>query len=165
MVDTRSWIVTPLLPGVVALMSAVGLGAGCIGGSDSRPATWSDVSAAITEPNCATIACHSRAAAVAGLDFSSAARGFTSLTGLWAWIVDPTGTSDQGCRAVDGTMVCQREARPLVTPFDPDQSRLIQLLRARDGSRMPPDRLLPEVDIRLVEAWILAGAVEQESAP
>jgi hypothetical protein len=35
----------------------------------------------------------------------------------------------------------------------------VQMLRARGARRMPPDRPLPEADIRLVERWILAGAV------
>jgi hypothetical protein len=132
---------------------------------DSRPASWSFVSAASLQPSCASASCHSRAVAAAGLDFSSPARGFTSLTGLWIWIVDPTGAPGQGCREVDGTTVCQREHRSLVVPFDPAQSRLIQLMRARATPRMPPDRPLPEVDIRLVEDWILGGAVSDIAVP
>ena len=69
------------------------------------------MSAAIIQPNCATTSCHSRGAAVSGLDFSTASRGFTSLTGLWIWIVDPTMATAEGCRSVDGTVVCQREHR------------------------------------------------------
>jgi len=45
-----------------------------------------------------------------------------------------------------------------VTPFDPAGSRLVNMLSARDAPRMPPDRPLTEVDIRLVERWILDGA-------
>ena len=117
------------------------------------------------QPSCASASCHSRAVAAAGLDFSNPVRGFTSLTGLWVWIVDPTGAIDQGCRELDGTRVCQREHRSLVIPFDPAQSRLIQLMRARATPRMPPDRPLPEVDIRLVEAWILDGARADVALP
>jgi len=120
-------------------------GQGCGGAADSRPPTWSYVSAAIMEPNCATASCHSRSIAAAGLDFSDPERGYISLSGLWVWIVDPNGTVDRGCRIVDGTTVCQREHRSLVVPSDPAQSRLIQMLRARAGSLMPPDRALPEV--------------------
>ena len=137
---------------------AAGLAAGCGGGSDPRPASWSYVSAAIIQPNCATTSCHSRGAAVSGLDFSTASRGFTSLTGLWIWIVDPTMATAEGCRSVDGTVVCQREHRSLVVPYDPAQSRLIHMLRAEGAPRMPPDRPLAEGDIRLVEKWILDGA-------
>jgi hypothetical protein len=137
---------------------------GCMSDVDSRPATWSFVSAAITEPSCATASCHSRGIAAAGLDFSTPDRGFTSLTGLWVWIVDPNGTADRGCRTVDGSTVCQREHRSLVVPFDPDQSRLVQMLHARGAPRMPPDRPLPAVDIQLLESWILAGAIDDRHA-
>ncbi len=100
---------------------------------------------------------------MAGLDFSGPDSGFTSLTGLWIWIVDPSGTPDQGCRTVDGTTVCQRQQRSLVVPFDPAQSRLVQMLRAQNAPQMPPDRALPEADIRLIESWILAGAVDDRA--
>jgi Planctomycete cytochrome C len=116
----------------IGLLGVLGFAGGCFGQNDDRPAAWSFISTAITQPNCATGSCHGPAAAVAGLDFSSADRGFTSLTGL--------------------------SMRPLVVPFDPTQSRLIQMLRGRDVLQMPPDRALPEADIRLIEGWILAGA-------
>ncbi len=35
---------------------------------------------------------------------------------------------------------------------------MVNMLRARNAPRMPPDRPLPEDDIRLVERWILNGA-------
>lgn len=145
--------------GPLAVAFAICAFAGCGGATDPRPASWSYVSAAITQPNCATVSCHSRATAEAGLDFSDAQRGFTSLTGLWIWIVDPTGTAANGCRDVGGTTVCQREHRSLVVPFDPAQSRLVHMLRAEGAPRMPPDRPLAEGDIRLVENWILNGAI------
>jgi hypothetical protein len=59
---------------------------------------------------------------------------------------------------MDGKVFCQRQHRPLVTPFDPAQSRVVNMLRAQSAPRMPPDRPLPEADIRLVERWILNGA-------
>jgi len=133
------------------------LGGGC--GHDDRPAVWDYVSPVIFQPSCATASCHSPATAAAGLDFSDPTRGYTSLTALWVWIVDPQGTPEQGCRTIDRTVVCQRNHRPLVVPFDPSQSRLINVLRARSAPRMPPDRALPEADIALVERWILNGAI------
>jgi hypothetical protein len=144
-------------PALLALLLA-----GC-GGEDHRPAQWEYISPMILQPNCATVSCHSRAAAVAGLDFSDPARGYISLTKLKVWIVDPAG--GEGCRPAAGTMVCQRNARPLVTPFDPAQSRLVHLLRGRSAPRMPPDRPLPEVDVRLIESWILDGARETNRVP
>lgn len=110
------------------------------------------------QPNCATTSCHSQAAAVAGLDFSTPDHGYASLTALWVWIVDPNGTAANGCMRRGNDIVCQRNHRPLVTPFDPAQSRLLHMLRADGAPRMPPDRPLPAADIALVEQWILDGA-------
>lgn len=136
------------------------MGPGCGRDDDTRPPEWEYISAAIFQPNCATASCHSRAAAAAGLDFSDADRGYTSLTGLWIWIVDPDATGP-GCRPDMGTNVCERGDRPLVTPYVPSQSRLVNSLRARGSSRMPPDRPLTEADIALVERWILNGAFRE----
>lgn len=127
-------------------------------GADSRPASWDYISPVIMQPNCATTSCHSRAAAVAGLDFSDPDRGYISLTGLKVWVVDPGGKD--GCMNMAGVVVCQRNFRPLVTPYNPEQSRLINMLRARGASRMPPDRPLSEPDIRLIERWIRNGALK-----
>jgi hypothetical protein len=126
--------------------------------SDDRPATWEYISPVIFEPSCATGSCHGPASAVAGLDFSTPERGYTSLTGLWVWIVDPKGTLADECMTMRGTVACQRYQRPLVVPFNPSQSRLINVLRAQNAPRMPPNRPLAEADIALVERWILNGA-------
>lgn len=142
---------------VAAVALGGGVATGC-GATDPRPPAWEYISPAIFEPNCATSSCHSRAAAVAGLDFSTPDRGYTSLTQLWVWIVDPTGTLAEGCKPMDGKVFCQRQHRPLVTPYDPAESRVVNMLRAASAPRMPPDRPLPEADIRLVERWILNGA-------
>ena len=135
------------------------LGAAC--GADSRPAAWEYISPVIIQPNCATSSCHSQAAAVAGLDFSDPERGYLSLTGLKVWIVDPNGSA--GCMSWGGTTtVCQRNFRPLVTPYNPEQSRLVNMIRARGAARMPPDRPLNEADIELIERWIRNGAVYRQ---
>jgi hypothetical protein len=152
-----------LAPRLGALAIACSLG--CGGTTDDRPAVWEYISPAIFQPNCATVSCHSPASAVAGLDFSNMERGYTSLTGLWVWIVDMNGTTDMGCMLIDGTRVCQRGNRPLVTPYDPSQSLLIHMLRAQGAARMPPDRPLPEADIELVERWILNGATWAGHSP
>src|SRR5262249_42517771 len=131
------------------------LALGC--GADDRPAVWEYISPVIMQPNCASASCHSRAAAAAGIDFSDPDRGYTSLTALKTWIVDPSGTT--GCRPMAGTVVCQRNFRPLITPYNPEQSRLVNMLRARGAERMPPDRPLNQADIELVERWISNGAV------
>jgi hypothetical protein len=147
-------------PALAALALLCALSA--CGGPD-RPATWAYISPVIFQPSCATSSCHSRAAAVAGLDFSDPDRGYSSLTRLWVWIVDRTKEGTPGCGHADGTIVCERLYRPLVTPYDPSQSRLVNMLRARNAPRMPPDRPLDEADIKLVENWILSGARKSES--
>jgi hypothetical protein len=143
---------------IAVVLCCCGLAAGGCGDVDQRPAVWSYLSPVIFQPSCATASCHSPAAAVAGLDFSDPDRGYASLTRLWVWVIDPTGAGGPGCGTVDGTVVCEKKERPLVTPYDPQASRLINVLRARDAPRMPPDRPLVEADIRLVEKWILDGA-------
>jgi hypothetical protein len=137
-------------------------GPGC-SGADSRPAVWGFISPEILQPNCATTSCHSPAAAVSGLDFSTPQSGYTSLTGLWVWLVVPDGGAvppGVPCATINETVTCEQMLRPLVTPYDPEGSTLVSSLRARNLPRMPPDRPLTEADIELVERWILNGACE-----
>lgn len=117
---------------------------GCGAEGDDREPVWSYISPAIIQPNCATASCHSPGAAVSGLDLSTAEKGFDSLTAL---------------RIPMRGMANPEGPRPLVTPFNPAQSRVVNMLRGIGTDRMPPDRPLPEADIRLIERWILAGAV------
>jgi hypothetical protein len=125
------------------ILLAVALGAASCGGADDRDPAWSYVSPAIMQPNCATASCHNQLAAVAGLDLSTKHHGYVSLTALTL----PTGQYAE-------------KPRQLVVPGNPDQSRLVRMLRADGAERMPPDRALAEADIRLVERWILNGAHE-----
>jgi hypothetical protein len=46
----------------------------------------------------------------------------------------------------------------LVVPGSPNQSRLVSVLIANGGTRMPLDSPLPDDDIALIEAWIQGGA-------
>ena len=55
---STGWLTALLVTGAIA---------GC--GKDNRPAAWEYVSPLIFQPDCATASCHSRAAAVSGLDF------------------------------------------------------------------------------------------------
>jgi hypothetical protein len=148
----------PLAPPAFRFVSIVLLllASGCRQ-TDDRPYAWGYISPVILQPNCATASCHSRGTAVAGLDFSDPDRGYDSLMGLDAWVAIPQASPDGGCQDVGGTVYCPR-ARPLVIPYDPEQSRLVNMLRARNAPRMPPDRPLPEADIALIESWILDGA-------
>ena len=150
---------------LAAALIAAPLATACGCGQDDRPAEWAYISPAIFQPNCATTSCHRPAAAVSGLDFSTPENGYASLTQLWVWVVYPPdgGTSPAPgapCAMKGGTTVCEVMERPLVTPYDPAGSRVVNMLRARDAPRMPPDRPLPEADIELVERWILNGAFE-----
>ncbi|HVY40461.1 MAG TPA: hypothetical protein VHM31_21130 [Polyangia bacterium] len=149
----------------VAAGALASLAAGC---SNTRPpAEWAYISPAIFQPTCATQSCHSRAAAVAGLDFSDPDRGYESLTALWVWVPNPTAMdlSTLSCGKAGGQPVCEQRLRPLVTAYDPNASRLVNMLRARGASRMPPDRPLPEGDIQIVEQWILNGATRYPGGP
>ncbi len=146
------------------LAAAFAAACGC-SAVDNRPAEWGYISPAIFQPNCATTSCHGPAAAVSGLDFSTPANGYASLTRLWVWVVVPPDGGTQPlpgtpCAIQGGTKVCEYQERPLVTPYDPAGSRVVNMLRARDAPRMPPDRPLTEPDIELVERWILNGALE-----
>ena len=143
---------------------AIVVGAGGCSNVDDRPAEWGYISPAIFQPNCATTSCHGPAAAVSGLDFSTPANGYSSLTRLWTWVpfAADAATTGMHCETVNGTLVCEEMERPLVTPYDPAGSRVVNMLRARDAPRMPPDRPLPELDIELVERWILNGACSSE---
>jgi len=122
--------------GVLALSLA-----GC--GQDDRPVSWSYIHAAIITPACTTSACHTKLAAYAGIELHSKEAAYVILTGTPCDSVDPDGEAP----------------RNFVTPGQPENSRLMHLLLGEEVRRqMPPDRPLPDVDIALVEQWILEGA-------
>ncbi len=128
------WIVPAfVLVGVITLF------AGCGNSSDDRPATWSYVSTAILQPNCATANCHSALAQRASVDLSTRAAGYHSL--------------------VDRNFVITPAALPSLTDDQRvERSQVINLMHAQGNLRMPPDMPLPETDIQLVASWIRAGA-------
>ncbi|MEK6607559.1 MAG: hypothetical protein AABZ30_07865 [Myxococcota bacterium] len=100
-------------------------------GTQDRPATWSYLSTAVFEPNCAAAGCHSTLARTANIVLEGREAGYQSLV---------------------------RRRRPFVVPGDPTSSRLLYLLDGDVTIRMPPDAPLPAADIDLVEEWILLGA-------
>jgi hypothetical protein len=106
--------------------------AGC-GSTDDRPPTWSYIYPAIIEPSCATASCHSDIVRRSGVDLGSKSVAYDQLT-----------------------------MRHFVIPTVPADSEIVHLMRAEGARRMPPDFALPEVDIQLIEAWIMAGAKEIE---
>jgi hypothetical protein len=129
-------------PLLLVLVLAATAGA-CGGEEEVRDPVWGYISPAIIQPNCATSSCHSKASAVAGLDLSTIESGRHSLVDL---------------------KLARRDAskmeppRQMVIPFNPDESRMLHMLRADGARRMPPDRPLAGADIALIEQWILEGA-------
>jgi hypothetical protein len=120
----------------------------CGGEEDDRDPVWGYISPAIIQPNCATSSCHSKASAVAGLDFSTLDTGYTSLC-----------ADAKHCLHLAERMTSmERPPRQMVIPYNPEESRVIHMMRATGARRMPPDRPLAEADIQLIERWILNGA-------
>lgn len=129
-----------------AALAAVALaftaGAGACDAADDRPAIWSYLHPALVAPACATAGCHSSHAALAGLDLSSQTGAYTFLTGRICG-APPSASDPPGNFVFAGS---------------PERSRLMYLLRGEDVRVMPPDQPLPDVEIALVERWILEGA-------
>jgi hypothetical protein len=109
---------------------------------DDRPATWSYISAAIIQPNCATARCHNHSSATLGLQLDTVEGGYLELV---------------GAHDADGVPL----GRNLVVPGDPDSSKLMWMLRGVEAQRMPPDEPLPDADVALIEKWIRDGAVDR----
>ena len=121
------------------------LGLICASGCDTpdeRPASWSYVHAAIIAPSCATASCHSKVSSAAGLDFSTRTNAYAFLVGATCDSPNPPG----------------EPVGNFVFPYDPDRSTLLYLLRGDERNVMPPDQPLPEVEVELIERWILEGA-------
>lgn len=126
----------------------VGLMTSCVPAGDPPPAHWHYLHAAIIQPSCATAACHSKLAALAGVDLSDAEGAYLILTGR----------------------VCGAEPRPqeaprnFITPGSSEYSELMYQLRGTDsGGRpyrnvMPRDTRLPDAEIELIATWIDGGA-------
>ena len=114
---------------------------GC--GEDDRPASFEYIHTAILAPNCATASCHTEAVSQAGVRLHTIDAAYTMLVG----------------RPCDADDIDEQAPRNFVDPGHPERSRLIYLLRGDEVRRaMPPDRLLPDPDIELIERWILEGA-------
>ena len=129
-------------PLFVLLVLAAVTGA-CGSEEDLRDPVWGYISPAIIQPNCATSSCHSKAVAAAGLDLSTLETGWKSLVTLK---LAPRGAPPA------------EPPRAMVLPGNPDESRVMHMLKADGAQRMPPDRPLAGADVGLIESWILAGA-------
>lgn len=70
---------------------------------------------------------------------------------------------------VPDRLLAKSGAGALVVPHDPDQSRLIQLVRGTAEMQMPPDDRLPAEAVAALEQWVRDGAVwpgyEQRAMP
>jgi|HubBroStandDraft_2_1064218.scaffolds.fasta_scaffold510665_2 hypothetical protein len=132
-------MIFPRLACLAAAAALSILATGCNGSSDDRPATWSFISATITEPSCATVNCHSAITHQGGVDLSSRQAGYQALVG------------NNG----DGGFLTY-----YVFPGNSQQSPVVKLMNAVGSIRMPPDNPLPEADIQLIEAWINQGALD-----
>ena len=111
---------------------------------DDRPASFGYIHAAIIEPNCTTSNCHSALTAQAGLALHSVEAAYLHLTGVVCGSEDVPGEPPGN----------------FVRPGQPEISRLVYLLRAQEVDKpMPPDIPLPDVEIELIEDWILEGAL------
>jgi hypothetical protein len=146
----------PMRPGhsLTRILGAVGVFAslaaslslpGCGAEADDRPAQWSYIYPAIIEPSCATASCHSDFTRRAGVNLGYSDEAYFQMVDRH-YVVQcavPPATPDPTCLA--------RAAA---------DSAVIHLMRAEGASRMPPDFALPDVDIRLIEAWIGQNALD-----
>lgn len=114
----------------------------CGSEEDLRDPVWGYISPAIIQPNCATSSCHSKAVAAAGLDLSTLDNGYISL--LQLKLAPRPGNVEP--------------PRAMVLPGNPDESRVMHMLKADGTRRMPPDRPLAGADVDLIGRWILNGA-------
>lgn len=115
--------------------------AGCDQGSDPPP-TLGELQEQVLEPRCATTACHDAISGAGGL-YLEGERAYDSMV-------------DQPCMNVDA----QLADLVRVKPGSPEESFLwIKVTDAQGmGDPMPPDELLPDDELDLIEAWILGGA-------
>ena len=105
--------------------------------------SWSDLSARIFVPRCATAGCH----------------------GGNPPAVAPTFDADASWAAVVGVQSDQAPSLSFVEPGKPEKSYLVAKLRGTaaaeggSGARMPPnDAPVSDADLALIEAWISNGA-------
>src|SRR3954451_6253090 len=93
---------------ILLILLAVGTG-GCGGTEDDREPVWSYISPAIIQTNCATSSCHSRGAPVSGWSLSTVYDGSKTLLEEHPPLRGLTGMP---------------KPRPMITPFNPDESRV-----------------------------------------
>ena len=132
--------------------------AGCVE-AEERSTNWNYLHAAIIEPSCATIGCHSEATQAAGptflaVDLSTPEVAYETITGVACGSGDTPGVladlvpTDGG---MDYGLMLLLEGRPF-----PDRDEFpgaeVEL------TRMPPDTPLPPANLALIRRWLEAGA-------
>lgn len=122
------------------LLAATAL-AGCDGGGDDPPPTFTELRERVFTPSCTFLACHSGASPAGGLGLDT----------------------DTAHTALVDAMAMGVPGRIRVVAGDPDGSYLIEKLTATmpaAGDPMPPTAPLEAGRIELVRAWIEAGAAD-----
>ncbi len=111
----------------------------CVSPTEPSLERWHYAYATIIAPRCTTSACHSKLSSAGDLDLSDDATAYRALTGRAC-----TDTTTTIGGYVDITA--------------PSASRLSGLLRRDDARGMPPNQRLVDVEVELIEAWMMRGA-------
>ena len=119
-----------------------------------RPATWSFIYPAIIQPSCATASCHSDFTRRSGVNFGYSDEAFYQMVCRHFVVTCPAAGATDPCTG----MPVAQAAAPTCMNTAVQDSQVVHQMRAEGASRMPPDFALPDVDIRLIEAWIRGGA-------
>jgi hypothetical protein len=112
------------------------IGSACGTEPDTRPETADYIITAILEPTCGRAACHSAASQAKNLAFDTIPSSLCAMTKT----IERHGTMTK-----------------MVVPGHPEASRLYLVL-IDSGSPMPPDQVMPTVNIDLIQRWIDDGA-------
>jgi hypothetical protein len=137
-----------------AAISSGVLLSGCGSEDDTRPATWSYIYPAIIQPSCATASCHSNFTRRAGVNFGYSDEAYYQMVCRHFVVTCPAAGATDPCTG----MPVAQAAAPTCAASAVADSQVVHQMRAEGASRMPPDFALPDVDIRLIEAWIMTGA-------
>ncbi len=110
---------------------AVALASGCGTAPDDRPATLEVITLEILAPTCGQVQCHS------------------STTNLRGYALDTVA----GARAA----LADKTSQDGLLKVSNGKTKLIEVIEATGGKRMPPDVPLADEDIALLQKWIDGG--------
>jgi hypothetical protein len=143
--------------GLLAALSSGALFSGCGGETEVRPPQWSYIYPAIIQPSCATASCHSSFTTRAGVNFGYSDEAWFQMV-CRHFVVKCFNVGDPDPCSTDPNAKIMTASSADCSTNAVAQSQVINQLSAQGASRMPPDFPLPNADIRLIEAWITAGA-------